>query len=234
VADESSLLAAYDYTHAQQTGVVSLFDEGSSVIYWYRNDQIVTSLANRLQVSPQATRGGDVWYFGVVPVTLSGISGNITYSPRVTISGIPEIVSVTPPAGGVSGGELVRIVGSRLSAPISVTFGGVPATSVRAISAGELEVTTPLHASGAVDVVVNTIAGPGILHNGYTYLGADQLVQVTDVNNDGKINALDVQIVVNAVLRIQEKAVSVNPDANRDGQVNASDIQVVVNKALHR
>jgi hypothetical protein len=60
------------------------------------------------------------------------------------------------------------------------------------------------------------------------------LVQVTDVNNDGKINALDVQIVVNAVLRIQEKAVSVNPDANRDGQVNASDIQVVVNKALHR
>ncbi|MBL7646288.1 MAG: M4 family metallopeptidase [Candidatus Hydrogenedentes bacterium] len=234
VADESSLLAAYEYTHAQQTDVVSLFDEGNSVIYWYRNDQVVTSLTNRIQVSPQATRGGDVWYFGVVPVTLSGISGNITYSPRMTISGIPEIVSVTPPVGGVSGGELVRISGSRLSAPISVTFGGVPATSVRALSAGELEVTTPLHASGAVDVVVNTIAGPGILHNGYTYLGADQLIQVTDVNGDGKINALDVQIVVNAVLRIQEKAVSVNPDANRDGQVNASDIQVVVNKALHR
>lgn len=234
IADESSMRAAYTYYHPQQTGTVGLFDEGTSVVYWYRNDQIVTSLTNRLQVSPQATRGGDVWYYGVVPVTLSGISGNITYSPRVTISGIPEIVSVTPPVGNVTGGQLVRIVGSRLSAPTSVTFGGVPATSVRAISAGELEVTTPLHASGAVDVVVNTIAGPGILQNGFTYLGADQLVEVTDVNNDGRINALDVQIVVNAVLRVQEKAVAVNPDANRDGKVNASDIQVVVNKALNR
>lgn len=235
VADESSLLANYTYFHPQQTGgEVGLFDEGNSVIYWYRNDQIVTSLTNRAQVSPQATRGGDVWYFGVVPVTYSGISGSVTYSPKVTISGIPEIVSVSPPIGSVAGGERVRIFGSRLSAPTSVTFGGVAATSVRAISASELEVTTPLHASGAVDVVVNTIAGPGILHNGFTYVGTDQLVEVTDVNNDGKINALDVQIVVNAVLRIQEKAVSANPDANRDGQVNASDIQVVVNKALHR
>lgn len=234
VADESSLLAAYTYTHPQQTGSLSLFDEGNSVLYWYRNDQIVTSLTNRLQVSPQATRAGDVWYFGVVPVTLSGISGSITYSPRVTISGTPELVSVSPPVGSVDGGERVSIFGSRLSAPISVTFGGVAATSVRSISPGELEVTTPLHASGAVDVVVNTIAGPGILQNGYTYLGADANIQVTDVNNDGKINALDVQIVVNAVLRIKEKAASVNPDANRDGQVNASDIQVVVNKALHR
>lgn len=234
VADESSLLAAYTYSHPQQTGSFSLFDEGNSVLYWYRNDQIVTSLTNRRQVSPQATRGGDIWYFGVVPVTLSGISGAITYSPRVTISGIPELVSVSPPVGGVAGGERVSIFGSRLSAPISVTFGGVAATSIRSVSAGELEVTTPLHASGAVDVVVNTIAGPGILQNGYTYLGADAAIQVTDVNNDGKINALDVQIVVNAVLRIKEKAASVNPDANRDGQVNASDIQVVVNEALHR
>jgi hypothetical protein len=234
VADESSLLAAYTYFHPQQTNFVSLFDEGTSVIYWYRNDQIVTSLTNRLQVSPQTTRGGDVWYFGVVPVSLSGVSGAITYSPRVTISGIPELVSVSPPVGSVAGGERVRIYGSRLSAPISVTFGGVAATSVRSVSAGELEVTTPLHASGAVDVVVNTIAGPGILYNGYTYLGADALVEVTDVNNDGKINALDVQFVVNAVLLIQDKSVSVNPDANRDGHVNASDIQVVVNKALHR
>jgi Zn-dependent metalloprotease len=234
VADESSLLANYTYFHPQQTGDVGLFDEGTSIIYWYRNDQIVTSLTNRGQVSPQATRGGDIWYFGVVPVTLSGIAGAVTYSPKVTISGIPEIVSISPPMGSIAGGERVRIIGARLSAPTSVTFGGVAVTSIRAISANELEVTTPLHASGAVDVVVNTIAGPGILHNGFTYVGEDALVEVTDVNNDGKIDALDVQIVVNAVLRIQEKSATLNPDANRDGQVNASDIQVVVNKALHR
>lgn len=234
VADERSLRAAYTYFHPSAADTLSFFDEGESVIYWYRNDQIVTSLTNRLQVSPQSTRGGDIWYFGVVPVTLAGVSGPIAYSPRVTISGIPEIVSVTPSLGGVLGGETVRISGTRLSGPISVTFGGVAATSIRAISSGELEVTTPLHGAGTVDVVVNTVNGPGILYNGYTYLGDGAQVRVTDVNGDGKINAIDVQLVVNAVLEIQGKSTGMNPDANRDGQVNAADIQVVVNEALHR
>lgn len=235
IADESSLRADYTFFHPGQTASgISLFDEGNSVLYWYRNDQIVTSLTNRPQVSPQATRGGDVWYFGVVPVTLSGIAGPISYSPRVTISGIPEIVAVSPSSGGVNGGERVRITGTRLSAPISVTFGGAPAASIRAISAGEIEVTTPLHAAGAVDVVVNTIHGAGILPNGYTYLSGGLSVEVTDVNNDGKINALDVQIVVNAVLKVQGGKSAINPDANRDGRVNSSDVQVVVNKALNR
>lgn len=234
VRDESSLRAAYTYFHPDALGGFGFFDEGDSVVYWYRNDQIQTSLTNRLQVSPQATRGGDVWYFGVVPVSLAGLSGPIAYSPRVTIIGIPEIVSVTPALGSVLGGETVRIAGSRLSAPISVTFGGVAATSIRAVGSGELEVATPLHAAGTVDVVVNTVNGPGILYNGYTYLGDGALVQVTDVNGDGKINALDVQLVVNAVLQIQAKSAEINPDANRDGRVNSSDIQVVVNEALHR
>ena len=236
ITDESPLRAEYTYFHPDATGGgFGFFDEGASVIYWYRNSQVVTSLTNRPQVSPQATRSGDIWYFGVVPVSLSGLSGPIAFSPRVTVNGIPEIVSVTPSIGGVLGGEAVRIVGSRLAAPISVTFGGVNATSIRAISAGELEVTTPLHAPGSVDVVVNTVAGPGILQNAYTYLGAGSALQVVDVNNDGAIDALDVQLVVNAVLQLQSaKSADVNPDANRDGRVNASDIQVVVNRALHR
>lgn len=234
VANESSLRAEYTFVHPEATGGFGLFDEGNTVLYWYRNDQIATSLTNRLQVSPQATRAGDVWYFGVVPVTVSGLAGPIAFSPRVTISGIPEIVSVTPAVGNVLGGDTVRISGSRLSAPISVTFGGVTAKSVRAISAAELEVTTPLHAPGAVDVVVNTVAGPGILQNGFTYLGDGAAIQVTDVNQDGKIDALDVQLVVNAVLQLQPKTAGINPDVNQDGRVNAADIQVVVNKALHR
>lgn len=235
VRDESSLRAQYTYFHPDDTGSgLSFFDEGNSILYWYRNNQIVTSLTNRFQVSPQATRSGDIWYFGVVPVSVGGISGPIAFSPRVTVNGIPEIVAVTPALGGVMGGDLVRITGSRLSAPISVTFGGVKATSIRSISAGELEVRTPMHAPGLVNVVVTTVNGAGILQNAYTYLGEGAGIQVTDVNNDGKINALDVQIVVNSVLQLQAKTADINPDANRDGQVNSSDIQLVVNRALHR
>ncbi len=235
VQTESALSAAYSYSHPLQADGFGLYDEGSSVIYWYRNNQIVTSLTNRTRISPQATRGGDKWYFGVVPVTQIGIAGAIAFSPVVTVSAIPEIVSVTPALGSVMGGDVVRIKGNRMGAPISVSFGGTDVTSIRAISDGEIEVTTPLHAPGTVDVVVKTTNGNGILHNGFTYLGEGSAVAVTDVNNDGKIDAIDVQLVVNAVLALPgAKSEDVNPDANRDGQVNASDIQVVVNKALLR
>ena len=232
---ESALTAAYTYSHPLQSDSVGLYNEGPSLLYWYRNNQIVTSLTNRERISPQATRGGDRWYFGVIPVTSLGVSGSITFSPIVTIAALPELVSVTPALGGVQGGEAVRIRGNRLSGPVKVTFGGANVTSIRAIAADEIEVTTPLHAPGVVDVVVTTIDGDGILRNGYTYLGEGASVAVTDVNSDGKIDALDVQLVVNAVLVAeQSKSATVNPDANRDGSVNASDIQVVVNGALLR
>ncbi|MCF6286488.1 MAG: M4 family metallopeptidase, partial [Candidatus Hydrogenedentes bacterium] len=235
VRTESSLSAVYTYSHPLQTAEFGLYDEGASVVYWYRNNQIVTSLTNRLRVSPQATRGGDTWYFGVIPVSLLGLSGPIVFSPEVTISALPEIVSVTPAFGSVEGGDVVRIKGNRLGGPIAVTFGGINVSSIQAITEDEIEVITPLHGSGAVDVVVSTINGDGILQNAYTYQGAGASVVVTDGNNDGKIDALDVQLVVNAVLAAQQaKAGDVNPDANRDGQVNAVDIQVVVNGALFR
>ncbi len=235
VQTESALSAAYTYSHPLQADGSGLYDEGASVVYWYRNNQIVTSLTNRTRISPQATRGGDKWYFGVVPVSQIGIAGSIAFSPVVTVSAIPEIVSITPALGSVTGGDVIRIKGNRMGAPISVSFGGTSVTSIRAISEGEIEVTTPLHAPGTVDVVVKTTNGNGILRNGFTYLGEGSAVAVTDVNNDGKIDAIDVQLVVNAVLALPgAKSGDVNPDANRDGQVNASDIQVVVNKALFR
>mgnify|MGYP003641033441 CR=1 FL=1 len=235
VKTESSLRAVYTYSHPLQTDGFDIYDEGTSVVYWYRNNQIVTSLTNRRQVSPQATRGGDQWYFGVIPVGLYGYGGAIAYSPIVTISALPEIVSVSPAVGSTQGGEAVRIKGNRLSGPVAVTFGGVSVSSIRAISADEIEVVTPLHAAGSVPVVVTTINGNGILNGGYTYLAAGASLAVTDVNGDGKIDAIDVQLVVNAVLAANaSKSGDINPDANRDGQVNASDIQVVVNRALLR
>ena len=48
-------------------------------------------------------------------------------------------------------------------------------------------------------------------------------------------DALDVQIVTNAVLEQQEAAKGCyNSDTNRDGKINSVDIQVVVNRALLR
>ncbi len=51
-----------------------------------------------------------------------------------------------------------------------------------------------------------------------------------DVNDDGAVNATDVQLVINAVLGIDLG--EWNPDVNDDGIIDATDVQVVINAAL--
>lgn len=52
----------------------------------------------------------------------------------------------------------------------------------------------------------------------------------TDINADGQTNALDIQLVVNAVLGIGIGGL--DADVNRDGSTNALDVQRVVNAVL--
>ncbi|MGI6460600.1 MAG: dockerin type I domain-containing protein [Candidatus Hydrogenedentales bacterium] len=51
-----------------------------------------------------------------------------------------------------------------------------------------------------------------------------------DVNGDGKVDAVDIQLVINAVLDIITLPTA---DINRDGAVNAVDVQLVINAALN-
>ena len=52
-----------------------------------------------------------------------------------------------------------------------------------------------------------------------------------DINQDGVVNAVDVQLVINAALSI-----AINPaysaDVDNNGSVNAIDVQIVINAAL--
>jgi len=52
-----------------------------------------------------------------------------------------------------------------------------------------------------------------------------------DINRDGMVNAVDVQLVINAALSIPIDP-SYNADINNDGMVNAVDVQLVINAAL--
>jgi len=51
-----------------------------------------------------------------------------------------------------------------------------------------------------------------------------------DVNEDGSVNAVDVQLVINAVLGINIGAL--DPDINNDDATNAVDVQLVINAVL--
>lgn len=54
-------------------------------------------------------------------------------------------------------------------------------------------------------------------------------VEDADVNGDGKLSAIDVQIVINEALGI---SLGLNCDVNQSGSVNAVDIQLVINAVL--
>lgn len=84
----------------------------------------------------------------------------------------PALSSVSPTSGSSAGGTAVTLGGTAFSSGATVTFGGNPAT-VGAVTATSVDVTTPLHAVGAVDVVVTNFDGQSsTLQGGYTYTPA--------------------------------------------------------------
>lgn len=236
VPSDRPLFASYDYFHPKEFSDPATYGEGPSIIRWFRNGEIIPSLNDSLTVPSGATRAGDVWHFRVIPITRNFIAGEEAISPLVTIVDLPLIEAVLPPVGLASGGERVRILGNRLGSPLSVTFGGVAATSVRVISDSELEVTTPLHNVGVVDVAVRTLQGTGSIPAGFRFVASRDDLDKEDINADGRVDAVDIQLVSSAVLGAKEGLVKqVNsPDVNGDGRVNAADVQLVVNRALLR
>jgi len=81
------------------------------------------------------------------------------------------IVSIEPNTGKITGGTKVTIVVDNGEGTTGVTFGGVAGVSLDTsnIQNGELKVTTPPHAAGAVDVVVTDNTGSNTKVGGFTY-----------------------------------------------------------------
>lgn len=83
----------------------------------------------------------------------------------------PVIYSVSDATGPVTGGESVTLTGINMATASGVTFGGTSAT-ITAQTATTVTVTTPAHASGAVDIVVTNPDGTGTSSGGYRYFEA--------------------------------------------------------------
>ena len=224
------LSASYEYYHPLQRRAPDLYAEGDTIIYWFRNGQIVPELLGRLSVPAPALRAGDRWWFGVIPVAVGGFYGDLAQSPVVTVDGLPKITAVVPGYGLTIGGETVTIQGRLLSRTVKVYFGGVPATNLRVLSDEAIQVTVPLHDTGVVDVVCETPEGIGRLDNAYRYISSYQDLVKEDLNKDGRVDALDVQLATSAVLKL----VAITADVNDDRKVDVKDVQLVIKRALLR
>jgi hypothetical protein len=107
---------------------------------------------------------------GPVDVVVTTPGGVATLTNGFTYLGVPVVASVTPNAGPPAGGTPVTITGTDFFAGASVFFGGeIPATTVVVVNATTITAVSPPGALGAVDVMVETRGGSGVLTSAFTY-----------------------------------------------------------------
>ncbi len=108
-----------------------------------------------------------------VEVTANGTTGTLldgfTY--------VPEVLSILPTAGPWRGGTPVTITGTGFTDATGVTFGNAgqsPAAATNVVVENDETITAnaPMHAAGAVDVIVAVPGATGSFVNGYTYEGS--------------------------------------------------------------
>ncbi len=100
--------------------------------------------------------------------TIQGSNTN-ALTAAIEIQSGSTLTNVNPNNGTASGGTGVTLTGTGLTGATAVRFGGVAATSVNVVNSTTVTAVTPVHAIGAVDVVIDTPAGGATLSNGYTY-----------------------------------------------------------------
>ncbi len=94
----------------------------------------------------------------------------------------PTVAAITPNSGPTTGGTTVTITGTGFLAGAAVKLGGTSATSVAVVNGTSITAVSPVHAAGAVSVVVtNTDAQSGTLTNGFTYTAPNPAPTVTAI-----------------------------------------------------
>src|SRR6202142_3523065 len=128
----------------------------------------------------------------LLTLLLPGCGGG-TIKPNTTnpsSNPAPTVTSIAPNSGTINGGTTVTIAGTGFLAGATVSLGGTAATGVTLVSSTSITAITPVHAAGAVNVMVtNTDAQSVTLTSGYTYSTSNPAPTVTSISpNSGTIN----------------------------------------------
>jgi hypothetical protein len=104
----------------------------------------------------------------------------------------PSVSGITPNSGTTAGGTSVTISGSGFVSGATVSIGSTTATNIVVVNGSTITATTPAHAAGTMNVVVQNSDGQsGTLVNGYTYTSpppGGETVLLADDFNDGAID----------------------------------------------
>ncbi len=102
----------------------------------------------------------------------------------------PVVSSIIPNTGPELRATLVRINGSNFQGGVTVTFGDMQATELRQHRSSIVDVKTPAHPAGTVDVTVTNPDGQAdTTENGFTFVPALFGIK-TDYHVDGSVNSV--------------------------------------------
>ncbi|MEV8254482.1 IPT/TIG domain-containing protein [Rhodoglobus sp. NPDC076762] len=124
-----------------------------------------------ITVTSPAHAAGDVDVIIQHPAGASN-AGTFTYTP------VPLISSLAPDFGPIAGGTVVTITGSEFTGATGVTFDGTDGTSFAVDSDTQITVTSPAHALGAVDLIIERATGDSAPAT-FTYRGAPTVSGMT-------------------------------------------------------
>lgn len=109
---------------------------------------------------------------GPANIVITAAAGTYSLNGAFTYIAPPTIESLSANTGPTSGNARVTISGSGLSGATQVSFGGKDATDVNVIGDSTLNVTTPQHDAGSVDVSVTNAVGATESQGAYTFVAA--------------------------------------------------------------
>lgn len=115
----------------------------------------------------------------VGPCTVAVTTANGTVSVANAFSYLdadPTFSANSPTTGSESGGTLITLTGNNFLAPVTVTVGGVAATSVTVVDTTTVTAITPVGVAGAADIVVTTPHGAATRTGGFTFTPASLFV----------------------------------------------------------
>jgi len=170
------------------------------------------------------------------PSTTPTPNGSATATPTATAS---STVTLTPNSTATATPSLTA---SATGSPTSTSTNtptstdtpvpGPTATATLPPSLTPTVTTTPTPTSSATPIATSTPPATGTAEPG-TATPTPEARPRGDLNDDGQVNVLDVQLCVNVFLGVESDPETVDwADVNRDGRVDVLDVQAIVNVAL--
>jgi len=116
---------------------------------------------------------------GTVDVGIVSPGGSDTLADAFTYRAAPDLASIDPTSGPLTGGTTVTLTGSGFTGATGVTFDGVAGSDFTVVSDTTATVVTPAHTAGAVDVVLTAPGGSDTLTDGFTYMAAPEITSLS-------------------------------------------------------